>query len=114
MNVVVSDAQGEVLGHLVATEHGAGGKPDLIGAGSGLRLRVDCRDALRRSVSVAASSSWRLRARSAASRGLRQTTKPLIGELRKGDLGEIAFIEQGELERALIKQRPDARCAQAR
>ena len=53
------------------------------------------------SFSVAASRSSRLRARSAASPGLRQAISRSPGN-PAGDLGEILLVEQGQLERAVV------------
>lgn len=39
--VILGNGEGEVLGHPVAIEHGAGGKPDLIGTTQRLALARD-------------------------------------------------------------------------
>ena len=54
-----------------------------------------------RSFSVAASSSVRVRARSAARTGLRQAMSRSPGK-RGGDLGQFMLVEQGELQRAVV------------
>src|ERR1019366_6306102 len=52
-----------------------------------------------RSASVAASSSWRVRARLAASNGVAAGDQPLAGEVRGADLGQVLLIEQRQLQR---------------
>jgi hypothetical protein len=86
---------------------------------------------LARSFSVAASRSWRLRLRSAARSGLRQTISrspgksgeagPRFrrrsrrnGQTRGGDGGHIALIKQCELQRPAVQQLLDGRGTQRR
>src|SRR5215472_587212 len=59
--------------------------------------------------SVARNRSARLRGRSSANSGLRQTNQAFAGKLRCGDLGRIALVEQRELEGAGIEQGADLR-----
>ena len=54
------------------------------------------------SFSVAASRSSRLRARSAASTGLRQAISRSPGIVIGGDLGQVLLIEEAELERPVL------------
>jgi len=56
----------------------------------------------RRSRSVASSSSVRLRVRSSASAGLRQTIEPLAREVGAADLGHVALVEQRQLQGAVV------------
>ena len=62
-----------------------------------------------RSRSVAASKSARLRRRSAASKGLRQTISRSPAIVGRGDLGQVTIVEQRQLQRAAIRQLLDAR-----
>jgi hypothetical protein len=71
---VVGDGELEVLGHLVAIEHLADRHADLVFAAQPPALALGGCGDLARLRSVASSRSRRLRARSSASRGLRQTT----------------------------------------
>jgi hypothetical protein len=62
--------------------------------------------------SVAPSRSSRLRARCSANSGFFADDQPLAGKLGGGDLGQIAFVEQRELEGAGVEQGADLRGAQ--
>src|SRR5436305_14342711 len=57
--------------------------------------------------SVARSSSSRLRARSSASSGFLHTTRRSPGNLGRGDLGEVALVEQRKLEGTGIEKSAD-------
>ncbi len=58
---------------------------------------------LPRSASVAASSSPRVRARLAASNGLRQAISRSPGKSGERDLGQVLLIEQGQLQRPVVR-----------
>src|SRR4051794_15069986 len=80
---------------------------------SGLRLRATAAWIRASSRSVAASRSSRLRRRSAARSGLRQTTRRSPGK-SGGDAGHVALVEQRELQGAALHQRLDRRSPQRR
>src|SRR5512132_1397462 len=73
--IVVADGDAEVLGDLAAAEHGTDAWPMAAAPASGWRVRRMRAWMRSSSRSVAASSSLRLRARSSANAGLRQTTR---------------------------------------
>ena len=79
---------------------------------SGCALARDGGGDAARSASVAASRSSRLRVRSAASSGLRQTISRSPGILGRGDRRHVALVEQRHLQRPGLDQRPDRRRAQ--
>jgi hypothetical protein len=54
------------------------------------------------SFSVAASSSSRVRARSAARTGLRQAGQPLAGVVGAADLGQVLLTGKGQLQRPVV------------
>src|SRR5262245_45325361 len=64
--------------------------------------------------SVASSRACRLRVRSSASSGLRQTTQSLAWIIGRSHLGEIALVEQRKLNGSCLNQAADRRRAQGR
>ena len=102
-----------MLGHVATVDHGADPEADLVLAVERIALSLGRRADLGQRFSVASMSSARLRARSAASSGLRQTIETLAGIVVGGDLRHVALVEQRQLQGAALgRQSLDGRGAQ--
>src|SRR6478736_59693 len=109
---IVGDGQDEVLGHLMPIEHRTGGEADLVGAAQRFGLAGDSFGHLAQVGFGGGQQVQTFAGTLGGEPGIAADHQTVIGKVRRGHLGKIAFVEQRELERALLQQRPDGRRTQ--
>jgi hypothetical protein len=102
--LIVADVQGEVLGHPVVVEHATDGQADPVGAAQPVAFATYRLGDLRQLGLGGGEQLLALAGPFGGEQRIAAHHQPLAGKLRGGDLGKIAFIEQGELQRSLVHQ----------